>query len=67
MDTRRLSLTIVGAILVLAGIVFALQGADVITGSQLMSGNSAYIYIGTGVALIGLLFLALSRRDSTSN
>jgi hypothetical protein len=53
---------ILGVILLLAGIVFSLQGADVITGSSLMSGNSTYIYVGAVVAIIGLALLALSSR-----
>jgi len=53
---------VVGALLLLAGIVFSLQGADIITGSSLMSGNSTYIYVGAAVALVGLALLALSSR-----
>jgi hypothetical protein len=41
------------------GVVFALQGANVIGGSQLMSGNSAYIYVGSGVVIVGILLAAL--------
>ena len=53
---------ILGVLLLLAGIVFSLQGANIITGSSLMSGNSMYIYIGAIVAIIGLVLLALSSR-----
>lgn len=52
-------MVIVGILLVLAGLVFALQGAGVIGGSALMSGNSTYIYVGVVVAIIGLILLAL--------
>ena len=62
MNSRKLGLLIFGVILLLAGIVFSLQGADVITGSQLMSGNSTYIYVGAVVAVIGLVLLALGSR-----
>lgn len=51
---------VLGVLLLLAGIVFSLQGADVITGSSLMSGNSAYIYVGVIVAIVGLLLLVWS-------
>jgi len=61
-NSRRLVLLIPGAVLLLAGIVFSLQGADIITGSSLMSGNSTYIYVGAIVAIIGLALLALSSR-----
>jgi len=53
---------ILGVILFLAGIVFSLQGANVITGSSLMSGNPTYIYVGAVVAIIGLALLVLSTR-----
>jgi divalent metal cation (Fe/Co/Zn/Cd) transporter len=62
MNSRRLVLLILGVVLLLAGIVFSLQGADVITGSSLMSGNSTYIYVGAIVAIVGLVLLALSSR-----
>ena len=59
METRKLAMVIVGILLVLAGLVFSLQGAGVIMGSALMSGNSTYIYVGAVVAIIGLILLAL--------
>lgn len=62
MSSGRLALMVVGAILLLAGVVFSLQGADVITGSPLMSGNPTYIYVGAVVAMVGLALLALSSR-----
>ena len=58
MQSRRLALLVVGVILLLMGIVFALQGANVITGSSVMSGNSTYIYVGAVIAIIGLALLA---------
>jgi Mg2+ and Co2+ transporter CorA len=63
LNSRRLALIIVGAILLLMGIVFSLQGADVITGSQVMSGNSAYIYIGGVVSVVGIVLLVLAYRQ----
>jgi len=62
MNSRGLALLILGVLLLLAGVVFSLQGADIITGSSLMSGNSTYIYVGAIVAIIGLALLALSFR-----
>ena len=62
MNSRKLVLLILGVILLLAGVVFSLQGANVITGSSVMSGNSTYIYVGAVVALVGLALLALSSR-----
>gem|GEM_PF-4065331 len=60
LNSRKLALLVVGILFLLAGIVFALQGANVITGSSLMSGNSTYIYVGAVVAIIGLALIAWS-------
>ena len=59
METRKLAMVVVGILLALAGLVFALQGAGVIMGSSLMSGNSLYIYVGAVVLIIGLILLGL--------
>jgi len=59
-NSRRLAPAIVGVILVLMGTVFALQGANVIGGSALMSGNTTYIYVGAVVVIIGLIALVLA-------
>jgi protein-S-isoprenylcysteine O-methyltransferase Ste14 len=64
LDTRKTIMIIVGVILLLMGVVFALQGANVITGSSVMSGNSNYIYIGGVVALVGLVLLIWASRKS---
>ena len=53
----------VGVLLLLAGVVFSLQGANYITGSSLMSGNSTYIYVGAVVAVFGLVLIALAARS----
>ena len=63
MNSRKLALLILGILLLLAGVVFSLQGANVITGSSLMSGDSTYIYVGAMVAIIGLALLVLSSRS----
>ena len=44
---------IVGIVLVLAGLVWALQGINVLGGSS-MSGHSQWLIIGIAVALFGL-------------
>ncbi len=62
MNSRKIVLLVIGVLLLLAGIVFSLQGANIITGSSLMSGNSTYIYVGAVVAIIGLALLVLSTR-----
>ena len=65
MNSRKLALIIVGVLILLAGVVFSLQGANVITGSSLMSGNSAYIYIGAVVAIIGLVLIIIGFRSGS--
>ena len=59
METRKWGLILVGILLVIFGTVFGLQGANVIGGSSLMSGNSTYIYVGGVLAVIGLIISAL--------
>lgn len=49
---------IVGVILLIAGIIWALQGFGVIGGS-FMSGNSVWAVIGPVVAVVGLVLAAL--------
>jgi len=61
-NSGRLGGIVLGVLLLLAGIVFTLQGADIITGSSLMSGNQTYIYVGAVVAIVGLLLLVWSTR-----
>ena len=43
--------------MVLFGTVFALQGANILTDSPVMSGNPTYIYVGAALAILGLLLL----------
>ena len=53
--------TIVGLLLVLVGIVWILQGANILGGS-VMSGQSQWLYIGIVVALVGAGITFLVRR-----
>jgi hypothetical protein len=62
-NSRRVALIVVGVILLLMGIVFALQGANYIGGSALMSGNPTYIYVGGFVAIVGLVLLLWASRS----
>jgi tetrahydromethanopterin S-methyltransferase subunit C len=55
---RRWAPIIAGLLLAFFGVVFALQGANVIKGSSVMSGNSTYIYVGGALAVIGLVLIA---------
>ncbi len=57
----------VGALAVVAGVVFALQGFGVLGGSA-MSGSSLWAALGPVIAVVGLLMAAagLRRRRSAS-
>jgi hypothetical protein len=55
----RLAGIIVGIILVLLGLVWVLQGSNVIGGS-VMSGQSMWLWIGVVVAIVGLVLLLWS-------
>jgi hypothetical protein len=57
---RRWALIIVGLLLLIFGTVFTLQGANIIGGSAIMSGNPTYIYVGGLVAVIGLILIIMS-------
>jgi len=54
----------VGAVLAILGTVFALQGVGLIAGSSLMDGNSIFIYIGTAIAVGGLVLVAFGMRPA---
>jgi uncharacterized membrane protein YdcZ (DUF606 family) len=51
----RTAIVAVGILILLAGTVFALQGANVIGGSSMMNGSSTWIYVGGLLAVVGLL------------
>jgi uncharacterized membrane protein len=63
----RLQFLIPGILLLLIGLVWVLQGADVMKGSQLMSGKPMWLVIGIIVAVVGLVLgyfgLGLSQRE----
>lgn len=53
--------TIAGALLILMGLVWILQGANILGGS-VMSGQSQWLYIGIVVAIAGAIIVYLMRR-----
>jgi hypothetical protein len=57
----RLAGTIIGIILILAGLLWILQGTNVLGGSA-MSGKSEWLYIGVAVAIVGAVLTWWSRR-----
>ena len=52
---------IIGALLCLAGIVWILQGVNVLHGSM-MSGRGGYAVLGAGVLVLGVFLLAWAWR-----
>jgi hypothetical protein len=57
-------LTIIGVILLIAGLVFMGQGSGYFPypASSFMISQSRWIYYGAGIAVVGLLVLILARR-----
>jgi hypothetical protein len=54
-----------GVLLVLVGLIWTLQGLDVLKGSELMSGKTLWAVIGPIVAIAGVLLVVRSRRERT--
>jgi hypothetical protein len=62
--SRSLSL-VLGALLVVVGVIWTLQGLDVLGGSA-MSGVTFWAVVGPLVALAGVVLLVLTRRRGSS-
>jgi hypothetical protein len=60
----RILLLVGGAVLVLAGAVFTLQGLNVLGGSA-MSGNSLWVVLGPVIAAVGAFLVARGLRART--
>ncbi len=52
---------VIGVVVLAAGVVFTLQGLNILKGS-VMTGDSKYIVIGPIVALVGLVVLVMGAR-----
>jgi len=50
----KIGINVVAVLLILAGVVIALQGANIIGGSALMSGHRRWLYIGIVLAIVGV-------------
>ena len=62
-DTMNKSLRVgFGVVLVLMGLIWTLQGMDVLKGSSVMSGKPLWAVIGPIVAIIGVLVAARALR-----
>jgi drug/metabolite transporter (DMT)-like permease len=56
-------LNIIGVILILVGIVFFLQGINILLGS-FMSGEPLYSLLGILLVVVGMIILAFTNRRS---
>ncbi|HET7596115.1 MAG TPA: hypothetical protein VFK15_04230 [Burkholderiales bacterium] len=60
--SMRIVRLVVGIVLALLGILWILQGADLLGGSGGMNGQTIWIVIGAIVLIVGLVVLAPLRR-----
>lgn len=58
-------LSVVGALIAIAGLIWAAQGAGWFPypATSFMIDNSRWIYIGLGTAIVGLIIVVLARRS----
>jgi len=61
----RIALIIVGAIALIVGAVFAGQGLNLIPGSS-MTGDRTWFYIGSVLAILGVILVVLGLRRRTN-
>ncbi len=59
---KRWTFVIVGIVLVIAGVIFMLQGLDVFGGSSGMNGNKTWAVLGPIIAIVGLVLLVTGAR-----
>jgi hypothetical protein len=65
----RLVWGIIGVLALIAGVIFTLQGLNILGGSA-MSGERMWVIIGPIIAIVGLVLVALSlmgRRRATAS
>jgi len=60
-DPMKITLFIVGGVLILVGLVWALQGFGILPGS-VMSGHMRWVLIGGAMALVGVVLGVLAAR-----
>jgi hypothetical protein len=62
----KAALNVLGVILILVGLVWILQGVNILPGS-FMSGKILYAILGIGVDVVGAVLLFFANRRSKSN
>jgi uncharacterized membrane protein HdeD (DUF308 family) len=61
----KIALTIIGVLLILAGVVWFFQGIGLLAGSM-MTGQPMWTYIGGALVIVGIVLIAFAfRRKST--
>jgi hypothetical protein len=61
----KIALTILGGLLILAGVVWFFQGIGVLAGSM-MTGQPQWAYIGGGLVIVGIVLIAVAFRRRIS-
>jgi hypothetical protein len=59
---KRWTFMIVGVVLLIAGVIFMLQGLDVLGGNGGMNGNKTWAVLGPIIAIVGLVLLVTGAR-----
>jgi hypothetical protein len=61
----RIALTIVGALIAVAGLIWAAQGAGIFPypATSFMIDNSRWIWIGLATAVVGVIIVILAQRS----
>ncbi len=63
---KRMIFVVLGVVLVLAGVLWTLQGLSVFGGTGGMNGNKTWAVIGPIVAVVGLVLLIVGARRPSS-
>jgi hypothetical protein len=59
---KRWTFMIVGIVLLVAGVIFMLQGLDVLGGNGGMNGNKTWAVLGPIIAIVGIVALVAGAR-----
>ena len=59
---KRWTFMIVGIVLLIAGVIFMLQGLDVLGGNGGMNGNKTWAVLGPIIAIVGIVALVTGAR-----